>query len=223
MEQEAGPLSVLDMQFVQTITLAEFERFADEFAWLGNGRRPAGRLWLMHAFAAKSVYQFPTTSALIHALLKQPTSSPHCAGCAGLTTRGRCLRRPRFPALLSSLPAANSRGGCMNSSSARTQGASSWGIPAAMPPPSRHPKSQCPRLPKRSPRGRANGGAPPGAKRARHRRPSAWTSSCSALWKPTSPNCPAFAPRAPSATAPDTRKAGSAANRTSTWPTGTCP
>lgn len=78
MEQEVGPLSVLDVQFVQTITLGGFERFASEFAWLGNGRRPAERLWLMHAFAAKSVYQFPTTSALIHALLKQPTLRRLC-------------------------------------------------------------------------------------------------------------------------------------------------
>jgi len=46
MEQEAGPLSVLDMQFVQTITLAEFARFAGESAWLGNGRPPAERHWL---------------------------------------------------------------------------------------------------------------------------------------------------------------------------------
>ena len=78
LEQEAGPLSVLDRQFMEVIALAEFERFEAEFAWLGHGRPPSERLWLMHAFAAKSVYQFPTTSALIHALRSQPTLRRLC-------------------------------------------------------------------------------------------------------------------------------------------------
>jgi len=78
LEQESGPLSLLDRQFMLTLAMSEFERFKAEFAWLGNGRPPAERLWLMHAFAAKAVYQFPTTSALIHALRAQPTLRRLC-------------------------------------------------------------------------------------------------------------------------------------------------
>lgn len=78
LEQEAGPLSILDRQFMATIAMAEFERFMAEFAWLGNGRPPTERLWLIHAFTAKAVYQFPTTSALIHALRAQPTLRRLC-------------------------------------------------------------------------------------------------------------------------------------------------
>jgi len=78
LEQEAGPLSMLDRQFLEVVAVARFERFAGEFAWCGNGRRPAERLWLMHAFAAKAVYQFPTTAALLHALVSQPTLRRLC-------------------------------------------------------------------------------------------------------------------------------------------------
>lgn len=78
LELEAGPLSGLDRQFMAVLAMAELERFGAEFAWLGNGRPPTERLWLMHAFVGKAVYQFPTTSALIHALRSQPTLRKLC-------------------------------------------------------------------------------------------------------------------------------------------------
>ena len=77
-EQVAGPLSFLDEQFMLTLAMSEFEHFMGEFAWLGFARPPAERLWLIHAFAAKAVYQFPTTSALILALRAQPTLRRLC-------------------------------------------------------------------------------------------------------------------------------------------------
>lgn len=61
-----------------TLAVAQFQHFQAEFAWLGNGRPPAQRLWLIHAFTAKAIYQFPTTSALIHALRAQPTLRRLC-------------------------------------------------------------------------------------------------------------------------------------------------
>ena len=50
------------------MALTDLGRFTRRYAWGGNGCPPCPRTWLAHAFIAKSVYQFPTTSALIDAL-----------------------------------------------------------------------------------------------------------------------------------------------------------
>lgn len=78
LEEEAGPLSRLDEQFCQVVALTELGRFSAHFAWCGMGRPPRERVWLIHAFLAKSVYQFPTTSALIDALKSRPTLRRLC-------------------------------------------------------------------------------------------------------------------------------------------------
>ena len=43
-----------------------------------QGRRPHERVWMMHAFIAKSVYGFATTEALIDALKARPTLRRLC-------------------------------------------------------------------------------------------------------------------------------------------------
>ena len=54
--EEVGPLSQLDEQFVQTISLTDLSPFLRRYAWIGNGCPPHARVWLIHAFLAKSVY-----------------------------------------------------------------------------------------------------------------------------------------------------------------------
>ena len=70
--EELGPLCALDQQFCEVISLTDLGRFTRSYDWCGNGAPPCPRLWLAHAFIAKSVYQFPTTGALLDALKSRP-------------------------------------------------------------------------------------------------------------------------------------------------------
>ena len=56
---ELGPLSALDQQFCEVISLTDRGRFTRRYDWCGNGAPPASRTWLAHAFIAKHIYQFP--------------------------------------------------------------------------------------------------------------------------------------------------------------------
>lgn len=53
-------------------------RFTSDYAGCGNGAPPCPRIWLAHVFIANSVYQFPTTGALIDALLARPLVRQLC-------------------------------------------------------------------------------------------------------------------------------------------------
>ena len=75
---ELGELSALDQQFCEVIALTDLGRFTDRYEWCGDGRPPCPRVWLAHAFIAKSVYQFPTTAALVEALRARPTLRRLC-------------------------------------------------------------------------------------------------------------------------------------------------
>lgn len=76
--EELGELSALDQQFCEVIALTELGRFTASYEWCGEGRPPCSRVWLAHAFIAKHVYQFPTTTALIEALHARPTLRRLC-------------------------------------------------------------------------------------------------------------------------------------------------
>jgi hypothetical protein len=78
LEEELGPLTALDQHFCEVISLTDLGRFTVASEWCGEGRPPCRRLWLAHAFIAKSVYQFPTTGALIEALKTRPTLRRLC-------------------------------------------------------------------------------------------------------------------------------------------------
>ena len=69
---ELGELSALDQRFCEVISLTQLGRFTAGYEGCGEGRPPCARIWLAHAFIAKSVYQFPTTTALIEALQARP-------------------------------------------------------------------------------------------------------------------------------------------------------
>jgi hypothetical protein len=75
---EMGPLTEKDRQFVQIIALVPLEKFLQRYEWKGVGCPPEKRAWLAHAFIAKSVYEFPTTRALIDALAARPTLRRLC-------------------------------------------------------------------------------------------------------------------------------------------------
>ncbi|MDR3577927.1 MAG: transposase [Anaerolineaceae bacterium] len=78
LDAEFGAISSLDRQFCQVVSLINLQPFYKDYEWVGNGCPPHARVWLIHAFIAKSVYQLPTTGALIAALKGQPTLRRLC-------------------------------------------------------------------------------------------------------------------------------------------------
>ncbi len=76
--EELGPLGEKDRQFVEVISLLPLGRFMARYQWIGNGRPPHERVWLMHAYVAKAVFGFATTEALIDALKARPTLRRLC-------------------------------------------------------------------------------------------------------------------------------------------------
>lgn len=89
---ELGALSALDQPFCEVISLTELGRFTHRYAWCGNGAPPCPRTWLAHAFIAKHVYQFPTTSALLDALKSRPLLRQLC----GWDSAGEIPSEPTF-------------------------------------------------------------------------------------------------------------------------------
>ena len=85
-------LSALDRQFCEVISLTSLGRFTQTYEWCGNGCPPCPRVWLAHAFIAKSVYQFPTTSALLDALRSRPLLRQLC----GWDSPGEIPSEPTF-------------------------------------------------------------------------------------------------------------------------------
>ena len=57
--EELGPLSELDEQFCQTVSVLDLGPLMRRFAWLENGRPPHERTWMFHAFLAKSILSIP--------------------------------------------------------------------------------------------------------------------------------------------------------------------
>ncbi len=78
LEAELGPLTALDQQFCQVISLTDLGRLTRRYEWCGNGAPPCPRTWLAQAFIAKHVYQFPTTGALLDALRSRPVLRRLC-------------------------------------------------------------------------------------------------------------------------------------------------
>ena len=76
--EEVGSLTQRDRQFVEVMGLVPLNSFLEPYRWCGVGCPPHERAWLVHAFIAKAVYEFPTTRALIDALLARPTLRRLC-------------------------------------------------------------------------------------------------------------------------------------------------
>lgn len=92
LQAELGALSALDQQFCEVISLTNLGRFTRRYEWCGNGCPPCPRVWLAHAFIAKSVDQFPTTSALLDALKSRPVLRQLC----GWDSVGELPSEPTF-------------------------------------------------------------------------------------------------------------------------------
>lgn len=78
LEEEIGTLTDKDRQFVEVMGLVPLGPFLQSYRWGGVGCPPKERAWLVHAFMAKSVYEFPTTRALLDALAARPTLRRLC-------------------------------------------------------------------------------------------------------------------------------------------------
>jgi hypothetical protein len=76
--EELGPWSELDEQFCRTLSVLDLGPLMRRFAWIENGRPPHERTWMFHAFLAKTIYQFPTTEALMDALKTRPRLRQLC-------------------------------------------------------------------------------------------------------------------------------------------------
>jgi hypothetical protein len=76
--EEFGSLTQKDRQLVEVMGLIPLESFLDPYRWCGIGCPPHERTWLLRAFIAKSIYEFPTTRALLEALSARPTLRRLC-------------------------------------------------------------------------------------------------------------------------------------------------
>jgi hypothetical protein len=76
--QEVGELGEKDRHFIEVVSLLPLGKFLEPYRWQGIGCPPYERAWIVHAYIAKAVYQFPTTKALIEALQARPTLRRLC-------------------------------------------------------------------------------------------------------------------------------------------------
>jgi len=76
--EELGALTQRDRQFVEVMGLVPLGSFLAPYRWCGLGCPPHERAWLIHAFIAKSIYEFSTTRALLDALAARPTLRRLC-------------------------------------------------------------------------------------------------------------------------------------------------
>lgn len=78
LEEELGPLSDKEKQFVKVMSLIDPDRWMISFQWKGIGRKPASRQAILKAFIAKAVWNFPTTCALLDYLRSAPSLRRLC-------------------------------------------------------------------------------------------------------------------------------------------------
>jgi hypothetical protein len=76
--EELESLTEKDKQFVEVMGLVPLGSFLEPYRWRGIGCPPKKRAWLVHAFIAKAVYEFPTTRALLEALKARPVLRRLC-------------------------------------------------------------------------------------------------------------------------------------------------
>jgi hypothetical protein len=78
LEEEMGPLSEKERQFVRVLELTNLMHFITPYRWQMIGRRRQERLALAKAFIAKAVWNLPTTRALLDYLKSSPTLRRLC-------------------------------------------------------------------------------------------------------------------------------------------------
>ena len=80
LEEELGPLTGPQRDFLRTIELARLERFMLPCLWMGIGCKPGLRLPLAKAFIAKSIWNLPIPSGRIEQLKGNPSLRRLCGG-----------------------------------------------------------------------------------------------------------------------------------------------
>ena len=81
--EEVGELGEKDHLFVRVISLLPLGQWLERYDWCGLGCPPHSRSWMLHAFIAKEVYQFPNREALVDALKARPTLRRLCGWESG--------------------------------------------------------------------------------------------------------------------------------------------
>ena len=68
LDEVLDPLTEKEKEFVRVAELAEVDKHIGPYRWIGNGRKPKDRKGIALAFIAKTIWNFPTTLALIEFL-----------------------------------------------------------------------------------------------------------------------------------------------------------
>lgn len=76
--EEVGEMGEKDHLFVRVISLLPLGQWLERYDWCGIGCPPHSRTWMLHAFIAKEVYQYPNREALVDALKARPTLRRLC-------------------------------------------------------------------------------------------------------------------------------------------------
>jgi len=78
LEEELGSLSEKEERFVRVVSLIDIGPWMSPFRWKLNGRKPEDRQSIIKAFIAKSLWNFPTTRALLDYLESSPSLRRLC-------------------------------------------------------------------------------------------------------------------------------------------------
>ena len=78
LEEEIGPLSPKEQQFVRILEIVDIRPFLSDQQWCGTGRKPHCRLTLAKAFIAKAVWNIPTTQGLVDRIKSSPSLRRLC-------------------------------------------------------------------------------------------------------------------------------------------------
>ena len=76
--EELGELGAKDRRFIEVVSLLPLGPLLPRYDWQGMGCPPHARVWLLHAFIAKEVYQFPNREVLMESLKARPTLRRLC-------------------------------------------------------------------------------------------------------------------------------------------------
>ena len=78
LDEELGQLTEQDRLFVRVLSLLPLTRLLEPYRWRGLGAPPKERAFIVQAFIAKAVYQYPTTRVLLNSLKANPTLRRLC-------------------------------------------------------------------------------------------------------------------------------------------------
>ena len=102
LEEELGELGEKEREFVRVLELMKPDKFMGPFGWQGMGRPRDGRLPVLKAFMAKTVFKYPDTRALLAGV----KGSPKLRRLCGWETVGEIPSEPTFSRAFAEFAAA---------------------------------------------------------------------------------------------------------------------